>query len=55
MTTAVYLGDLSNKKAPKSFPLSRPLHIIMDTFLYLKCDSLITMEQLEIIIEKIAD
>lgn len=55
MTTAVSLGDLSNKKAPKSFPFNRPLYIIMDTCPLLKCGSLITMKQLEIIIEKMAD
>jgi len=55
MTTAVFPGDLRNKKAPKSFPLNRPLYIVMDTCLRLKCDSLITMKQLEIIIEKTAD
>lgn len=56
MTTVVFLGDLSNKKGTsKGFLLNRPLYIIMDTCLSLKCGSLITVKHLEIIIAKIAE
>lgn len=55
MTTAVFLRDLSNTKAPPSFPLNRPLYIIMDTCPQLKCVRLITMKQLEIINGKMSD
>lgn len=55
MTTTAFLGDVSIKKPPTTFPVNRPLYVFMDTCLHLKCDSLITMKQLEIIIDKMAD